>query len=632
MKLLTRGRVIAALGIIGLGVVLVARGKTSPHPARVGVPHDWSHRQVVFSRPATISQAIRIQKEPRYWQQIARRSAAVRWGGGASGEGFDPSGGGRFHGRHHGSNIPLSRDWAESLGSGASTGNATFPQFPAKYSYDISETNESCSDYVVYPTNVPGVTGTSTSVPGQASIIAYQNLYAGPGGTGACGIVPTIAWAYNTNGAGDPAGVVSASPVLSMDGTKVAFVESNVGGSFLRLLSYKVGEGADPTGALLDTAAPTHLLTSGSGWNACPSDGSSCMISLTFGTATAINSSPFYDFGTDELYVGDDAGVLHKFTGVFNGTPTEVTAGWPITVDAGAILTPPVFDAVSGNAFVGDSKGVLSYVRDTGSTTGICATGVPPCLGSTTVLVTDGSVPVVDSPMLDPTTGKVFAFVGDSGVNSTTVVGVARASYVVQANMDLTGKVFKGVGSFGAPLHSGAFDNLYLNSSPPTITGFLYVCGKTPAIDRPTLRRIAFGPDGTLGTVGLQTLQVGGVAGAAGQCSPITEIFNPNVGPTGTDFLFFSAQSGGQPVNCAGIGNGCVMSTTVTGGTFPSSIAASLAEAGGTSGIVIDNVGTFGQDSSLYFSRLAQSQLGTCGGAGSTLVGCAVKLTQSGLN
>ena len=259
MKLLTRGRVIAAIGIIGLGVVLVARGKSSPHPARVGVPHDWSHRQVVFSRPATISQAIRIQKEPRYWQQIARRSAAVRWGGGAFGEGFDPRGGGRFHGKHHGSNTPLSRDWAESLGTGASTGSATYPQFPAKYSYDISEVNEACSDYVAYPTNVPGVTGTSTSVPGQPSIIAYQNLYTAADGTGACrGIAPTIAWAYNTNGAGDPTGVVSASPVISVDGTKVAFVESNVGGSFLRLLSYKVGEGADPTGAML-VQLPQHI-------------------------------------------------------------------------------------------------------------------------------------------------------------------------------------------------------------------------------------------------------------------------------------------------------------------------------------------------------------------------------------
>jgi hypothetical protein len=73
------------------------------------------------------------------------------------------------------------------------------------------------------------------------------------------------------------------------------------------------------------------------------------------------------------------------------------------------------------------------------------------------------------------------------------------------------------------------------------------------------------------------------------------------------------------------------MSVLATG-TFPTSIAASAAETGGSSGIVIDNIGSFGQDSSLYFSRLGQSSLSTCGGSGATLVGCAVKLTQSGLN
>ena len=36
-------------------------------------------------------------------------------------------------------------------------------------------------------------------------------------------------------------------------------------------------------------------------------------------------SAPFYDFaGTDDvLYVGDDSGNLHQFTGVFVGNPAE---------------------------------------------------------------------------------------------------------------------------------------------------------------------------------------------------------------------------------------------------------------------------------------------------------------------
>ncbi|MFI5094395.1 MAG: hypothetical protein ACHQIK_13225 [Candidatus Acidiferrales bacterium] len=527
-----------------------------------------------------------------------------------------------------------------SLGPGATTGTATYPQYPAKYSYSIDPNTELCTDYAAFPTNVPGVTGTSVGSPGQPSIIAYQNLYTAADGSGACApfLAPTVAWAYNTNGAGDTTGVVSGSPVLSGDGTKLAFVESNSGGSILHLLLYAVGDGTDPGSGAVVTAAPTNLLASGSGWNACPTNGTSCMISLTFSTSTAVNSSPFYDFAYDTLYLGDDAGVLHKFTGVFGGTPAEVTTGWPITVHTGVALTPPVFDSVTRNILVGDATGVLSYVRDTGSSIGGCAIGVPPCLGSTTVLATDGSTPIIDSPMLDPTTGKVFVFVGDSGSNSTSVLSVSRGAYLVQANVDLSGLVRLTMGAFGGPLHSGAFDNTYLSSSPGSIAGHMWVCAKG-TIDRPTLRRVSFLADGTITSGGLGTLQVGQNTGSAGQCSPVTEIFNPNVGSSGTDFIFFSVQSGDLArigtalTNC--IGTGCVMSAVIpTTGFLPASLNNSAPEFGGTSGIIIDNVGTFGQDSSLYFSRLAQTPLSSCGGGvgDSTMVGCAVKLTQSGLN
>jgi hypothetical protein len=635
MKLLTRGRLFAAVGIIGLGVVLVARGTNSGHPARVSVPNDWSHRHVVFSRPATALQASQLQKEPRYWHQMLRRNVGAqrRLAVPGAGESQDNT---LAEFRRRLKKSSNHRDWAESLGPGATTGTATFPQFPAKFTFSTDPNDESCSDYAVYPTNVVGANGTSDAAPGQPSVIAFQNLYAAADGSGACGVLaPTIAWAYNTNATGDTTGVVSGSPTLSGDGTKVAFVESNAGGSVLHLLQYTVGDGTDQATGALVTATPTNLLTSGSGWNACPTDGSSCMISLTFSAATASNSSPFYNFALDELYLGDDSGVLHKFTGVFNGTPTEVTTGWPITVHAGVAITPPVFDSVTNNVFVGDSSGILSFVMDTGSITGACLTAVaPPCLGSTTVVAGAGSaLPIiVDSPMLDPTTGKVFVFVGDSG----TITGVAQNAYVVQANMDLSGVVRVNVGNRGARLHTGAFDNTYFNSSPGSTSGFLYVCGKTGGIDHPAIRQISFHPNGTINTAGLRNLQVGNNPGAAGQCSPVTEIFNPNTGTSGTDLIFFSVQSGGRgtvgttPTNCAG--TGCVMSIDVTSGAFPAGLNDSLGETGGTSGIVIDNVGNFGQDSSLYFSRLGQSSLSNCGGSGAALVGCAVKLTQQGFN
>jgi hypothetical protein len=609
MKFHSWNRRFLLVSAVSLVAILFVRETRGGPPRRVSVPYDWSHRHVVFSQPASVWQAWKFQQEPRYWQQQLRRNAAARFRNNVSALGASPDRVfGRF-GRSRGQ-LPIHRDWAESLGAGASTGNSNYSQFPAKFTFDISPASESCSDYVVFTTNVPGVTGTSEAAPGQSSVIAFQNLYAGTGG--ACGAAPTVAWAYNTNAAGDTTGVVDGSPVLSADGTKVAFVESDAGGSVLHLLEYALGDGVDVNGVPI-AAPPTNVLTSG-GWSSCPTNGTSCMISLTFTTATVSSSSPFYRYSTDELYVGDDNGVLHKFTGVFAGTPTEVmTGGWPITVNAGAILNPPVLDPSSNNIFVTDSTGRLSFVREVGSASGSCAAGSPPCLGSTSLAVAVGN-PIIDAPLVDPSTEKVFAFAGNNGSGSATVV---------QANTDLTGVVTSPVGVAGAPLHTGAFDNTYLNSAPGSISGFMYVCGKG-ATDRPTLRQIGFNSSGTMGSASLKTLQVGGVLGTAGQCSPVTEIFNG-----GTDFIFFSVQSGGSGT-CAG--SGCVMSATVTGGTFPVSIAARQAETGGSSGIVIDNVGTFGQDSSLYFSRLGQSSLSSCGGSGASLVGCAVKLTQAGLN
>lgn len=638
MQLLTRGRLIAAVGIMGLGVVLVAHGRNSGRPARVGVPYDWSHRQVVFSKPSSQLQANLLQKDPRYLQQMLRRNAGGRMGAGAAGPEFFPRGG--FPRRHPAPVHPpqsLAKDWAETIGPGATTGTATYPQFPAKYSYTIDVGDESCSDYVVFSTNQPGVNGTSDAAPGQPSIMAYANLYTDADGDGACSPpnAPMVDWAYNTNAVGDTTGVVSGSPAISGDGTKIAFVESKAGGSVLDLLFYAVNDGVDTSTGAYVTAAPSTVLASGSGWTACPTNGASCMISLPFGTTTAVNSSPFYNFAFDTLYLGDDAGVLHKFTGVFNGTPAEVTTGgWPITVDAGASLTPPVFDSVSNNVFVGDSDGVLSYVMDTGSTTGTCASGAPPCLGATTILATSGSgFPIIDPPTLDPTTGKVFVFAGDTGALSCVTT---RDACVVQVNTDLSGAVRLSMGPPGAPLHAGAFDNTYLNSSPGETAGYLWVCGKG-ATDTPALRRIGFDTNGTMVSGGIHTLALGSKTGAAGQCSPVTEIFNPTVGTSGTDFIFFSVQSGDLPTVGSTatlcVGTGCVMGAIVVPGTaFPGSLSNSAPEFGGTSGIIIDNVGNLGDDSSLYFSRLGQSTLTNCGGSGTTMVGCAVKLTQSGFN
>jgi len=72
------------------------------------------------------------------------------------------------------------------------------------------------------------------------------------------------------------------------------------------------------------------------------------------------------------------------------------------------------------------------------------------------------------------------------------------------------------------------------------------------------------------------------------------------------------------------------MSIVLGGAWPPVATTAGISASGGTSGIVVDNVGGGAQESSLYYTYLSNSSgFVTCNGT--TIVGCAVKVTQSAL-
>jgi len=353
------------------------------------------------------------------------------------------------------------------------------------------------------------------------------------------------------------------------------------------------------------------------------------MIGIAFnGAQSDTGSSPYYDYARDTMYVGDDNGVLHKFINVFGltgATPSEVVSGnWPITVQTGTILTSPTLDTISGNIFTGDSSGHLRYVRETFSTAGTCLSGAVPCLGTNVINPAAHVIP--DAPIVDPTTGKVFVFFGNDGT----------ASSVIQSDITLTGMVSASLGSgTGHHLHSGAFDNAYLNGNGSA--GRLYMCGSS-ANSAPTIQRIGFTNSGRIpaspfaNPVGTMNAAVDAAAtltltNAAAECSPVTEFFNSS---TSTDRIFLGVQTSGNLGNCGGAG--CVMSLNVTGTPGTLSLANSITEPGGPSGIIVDNGAATGgsqfpQASSLYFSTQAN---GTCNGTANQ--GCAIKVTQAGFN
>ncbi|MFZ0867807.1 MAG: hypothetical protein WAN06_14245 [Candidatus Sulfotelmatobacter sp.] len=422
----------------------------------------------------------------------------------------------------------LKRDWAQDMGTGATVGAGNYP---AKFSFN--ETTASCAnDFIVYNTGLLGSSGSG----GQPSILAYNNVYTACEGDG-LGTAPAVYWSYYTGGQ------IQTSPVFSLDGSQIAFVQTTGGVASLVLLKWAAG-----SGLLVAPVTPA----SNAGYPTCAAP---CMTTLALVDASIAasdtQSSIFYDYGDDAAYVGDDSGFLHKFTPVFTAPPTEVTSGgWPVKVNSSAptALTSPVYDSVTGNVFVEDVGGFLYLVN---SSAGVTQSGELDFS-----LVNDGGPGFVQGPIVDSSAGLVYAFVTSDGTG--LCAGGADCPGVYQLSTSFisgdTGSESAPVGSSTLapatpnPMYIGAFDNEYESSTDPP-TGNLYVCGNTGA--NPILYRIpiAAGVFGTVTTIAAPTPTADSPA-----CSPVTNVTNPNTSVGTAEWVFFSVQNNGLPTLCGGIG------------------------------------------------------------------------------
>jgi hypothetical protein len=700
----------------------------------IHMPTDWSHRHMVFSPAKTWEQQARISRNERYRQQLERRKAKDddehddrRWRRAPENPGL------------------LKGDWSEDLGSGATAGTN---HFPAKFSFDTTTSN--CAnaaqpDFVVYNTSLAG---SAT----QATVVAYDNLYS------SCPITsvpfPNVYWAYNTGATG----AVVTSPVLSLDGTQVAFMQQVTGGAAeLVLLKWAAsptppagvtgtfasgsttvtivagtitasdvgmqisgtsipsgdtiaGVTGSPVTSITLATATTGLVTvaealtiaaetpatpavpptvTNANYRACTAP---CMTTIVLNDAFNVAgaaafhsdtfSSPFYNYQVspsvaDTLYVGDDDGYLHKFTGVFVGTPAENCNNSAGTVPTCAVmnatypfhsavtpLSSPVFDPGTGRVFVfsmycqatvtapcqTNSGGVTSggsgpkvHAICDAVVTGSCAAvgntfasgalgpAASSCSGGTTG---NGVNMLVDAPIVDGTTETLYVVVSQDGSGHSalyqlpaTFAALACGNNVSPVTMNE--EVTLGTGSTtGLRIFMGDFDNAFYAGG----AGHMYVCGNTGG--NATLYQVAVPASGVI--VNPTTAAVGpALTTATVACGPVTEFFNP--GGTGTDYMFVSvtasAVTGGTVVNCPAA-SGCLLSYII--GSTPAPPAwsttfartAAITEAGGTSGIVIDNSAAVVGASQVYFTPLMNQTCPTSGGSG----GCAIQASQSALN
>jgi hypothetical protein len=466
-----------------------------------------------------------MEQEPRIRQQVMQRFRSLnpgffRGAVGTAASGINP-------GQH--------RDWNVNFVRGRVGAN----MYPAKYSYDPGAPPDCLNDYVVFGLNIAGTTGK------QANLIAFNNLYSGVGGI--CGGAPTVLFAYNVTTAA--AGKVNLSPVISLDGTKIAFVESATGLAIFHVLTWTAGQGS-----IAAAAAPT-------------------MTSLTFSTtSTSTTSAPWVDYSSDVAYMGADGGLMYRINGVFNSTPVLAGGSWPVTVSGGHHLSPPVLDNQLGLLMTGSANGNL-YEIDT--TTGALSVTPVGALGKT-------SSGITAPPIVDVTNGTTFVVDANDGTS-------AVLDEFDTATLTLIAKARIGLGSstkIALSIPQPAFDNNYYNDPS---TGQVRLCGTGSADTTPW--QFAFGFVGrTMNTSPVFSQQL--LSSTAAVCSNWTEFFNPNVG-LGTDFFFF-----GLTQDCTGAGtSGCVVAATTEGVPVITTDVA-----GGPSGIIIDNYSLAGQASSIYLS------------------------------
>ncbi|MGD0792933.1 MAG: hypothetical protein ABR920_14295 [Terriglobales bacterium] len=487
--------------------------------------------------------------------------------------------------------------WGGATLSGGTAGAVVQPNmYPAKYSF--SSTTASCSDFVVYPMGTAGATGAAT-------IVAFSNLYTG----GCSGTVPSVYWAYNTGG------MATTSPVPSLDGTQVAFVQVSGTTASLVLLKWAAG-GGTPTLPVTPTAATPAT------YRGCTAP---CMVTLAFsGNHNDTYSAPYYDYSGDTVYVGDDSGNLHKFTGLFAGTPAEAGSPWPVNL-GGSKLSLPVYDNVTGNVILGDFGGVLYSVTASS--------------GTVNKTISVGDV-IADAPLVDSSAGKLYAFVTTSTFSNPG----ANAVYELSTNFtSIAGASAQPVGTGGAGyyLYDGIFDNVYYSSA--TSTGNLYVVGNTGVTTGANLYKIPI----TNSVMGAPLAVASGLsftgAGATPPWpSPLNEFCNNGLSActtngtqttAGTDYIFFSVDRGavGGCTNTAG--HGCVLSYNVSN---PAAVILSgsgltvTTPAGNgcwpTGGIVIDNsvpTGTLAGASQTYFIGLGGNTAGGPTGTTQTSNNCA---------
>jgi hypothetical protein len=431
-------------------------------------------------------------------------------------------------------------DWDVPLGAPMADGT-----FPAKYNFSMPGQTPTCADFVVYGLDTPGATG------GQPNLVAETNLYSGTNGMcnantgvsqkqygyGAQVYAATVKFAYNGSTIG---GSITNSVVMSEDGTKVAYVESNGTNSVLHVVT------TAPSGTNVGTLA----WTTSAGVNASAVLPASISSVPSAGAWAAPDSfsSVWVDYTNDLAYVGTDDGTLHQIQNVFCTTqacqsnpvlPTEVSNGiWPVLLSGAGALTSPVEDENGVIYTAGAKSGLLYTVNSQGSITTSNQSFMPNSIADGAILDLDGN-------------GNTQALYWFSNSQSAVSNPTVQQPQMVQTNRALTSinnysLLLNGTAEWGGgaiTIHSGTFDNAFYSNR----NGNMWACGwwqngqysgNYQGIVRFAINGTAVTPDVSKAYV--ETSPTWAAPANLNTCSPLTEVLDS----AGTDHLFVASRLG----------------------------------------------------------------------------------------
>jgi hypothetical protein len=598
----------------------------APYVPRLGGPQDWSHQHVIYTLNGSVEDMLKLRDDPRFLHSIVlhytreHRNQTAQPATAGSNEARSNQAGWNEAERDNDTLSPdLSGDWFQptpvdpikfptiprrnkntkvdwSMFLGPTAGLA-IGETPAVYTYNYA--SPSCStlgatppvvgDFVVYTINAtPGV-GT------QANLVGLTNLYTNNAGTGFCSgdTGPSFLFSYAIGSGGSP-----LSPVPSLDGTRVAWIESTSTTSNLHVTIWAANDGGTATSPI----KPTGVFTNG----ACVPAGDSCDEAINYTNASVTGCTTAYpaanthsdiyvDYASDTAFVSANNGLLYHIKNIFS-TTTSPSVDFCVPVNTTFETTPtaamsgPLYDGLLNEVFITDSEKIYSYIVNASGSTVSFTPAASYLYGST---ASNYNYPTGPGMMLDPYNGYVYVF-STYDKNSKTSVTQLPTSLASAALVQLGNKST----NTNQILFYGAFDNNYYTNGPKSAKSTLYSCGTAATTTTQSLYAIKFiattgVANTTLAMSANTNVNPGGAAN--GVCSPITEFYD------GTNDRIFVGM--GQPgattgANVVTMWNVTTQLTSAT--TTPTATATNYM--GGTSGFAADNNSSDAQAENVYFS------------------------------